>query len=222
MEDNHNHVSGDLNQAAAVPPSAEYSTPEAQERMVPLSALEAERAKRQERDDENRMMRDHLALMQAQTARPQAQQAPQQDEFGGLEDSDVMTVGEFKKQSQRLSGQFQMTLEELKMTQRNPDYQEVVSKYLPELFKTNPGLRESLRKTQDYELAYYLAKNSEAYKATNSKRQRHEDADRIIKNSQHTGSLSSMGATTPVTQAKRYKDMSDEDFRNLTQKNMGY
>lgn len=218
-----NHVSGEQPQTAAVSPDASNSSPGAQDqRVVPLSALEAERAKRQQTEDENRMMRDHFALMQAQNAQPRAPAPQQHDEFEGLTDSDVMTVGDFKKHSQRIANQFGMTIEELKMTQKHPDYQDVVSKYLPELFKTNPGLRESLKKSQDYELAYYLAKNSDTYRKSNTRQERNEDADRIIRNSQQAGSLSSMGSSTPVSQAKRYKDMSDEDFRNLTQKNMGY
>ena len=132
-----------------------------------------------------------------------------------------MTVGEFKKHTSRIANQFQMTLEELRMTQKHPDYQEVVTKYLPEVFKTNPTLRESLQKTQDYELAYHLAKNSDGYRNISQKSQRNEDAERIIRNSQQTGSLSSMGASTPVSQAKRYKDMSDEEFRNLSARNAG-
>jgi len=219
--DENNHVSGEQPQTAAVSPEAGYSAQGAQERLVPLAALEAERANRQRTEDENKMMREHFALMQAQAHKPQAQ-APQRDEFNGLEDSDVMTVGEFKKHSSRIANQFQMTLEELKMTQRHPDYQDVVTKYLPELFKTNPGLRESLQKSQDYELAYHLAKTSDAYRGQNQKQQRNEDADRIIRNASQAGSLSSLGASTPVSQAKRYKDMSDEEFRNLSQRNMGY
>lgn len=222
MEDNHNHVSGDQQQAAAVPPEANRSTQPEQERVVPLAALEAERAKRQQTEDENRMMREHFALMQAQASQPRTQPVQQQDDFHGLEDTDVMTVGEFKKHTTKIASQFQMTLDELKMTQRYPDYQEVVTKYLPELFKTQPGLRESLKKSQDFELAYYLAKNSDAYKSQTQRVQRHEDADRIIKNATQAGSLSSMGSSTPVSQAKRYKDMSDDEFRALTQRNMGY
>ena len=223
MEDNHNHVSGDQSMQAAAAPEAVQSNQPDQERVVPLSALEAERSKRQQTEDENRMMREHFALMQANAARPQAQPVqPHQDEYGGLEDTDVMTVGEFKKHSQRIASQFSMTLDELRMTQKHPDYQDVVTRYLPELFKTQPGLRESLKKSQDYELAYYLAKNSDAYKGANQRNERHADAERIIKNSQSSGSLSSMGSSTPVNQAKRYKDMSDDEFRILTQKNMGY
>lgn len=222
MESNHDHVSGDQMTQAAAAPDAGYSAQAEQERVVPLSALESERAKRQQMEDENRMMREHFALMQANQAQPRAPAPPQQDEFSGLQDSDVMTVGDFKKHSQRLANQFGMTLEELRMSQKHPDYQEVVTKYLPELFKTNPGLRESLRKSQDYELAYHLAKTSDAYRTTNQKQTRNEDAERILRNSQSVGSLSSMGSSTPVNQAKRYKDMSDEEFRALTYKNMGY
>jgi hypothetical protein len=222
MEDNHNHVSGDQSMQAAAAPDAGQSTHPEQERVVPLAALESERAKRQQLEDDNRMMREHFALMQAQAAQPRPPAPPPQDEFSGMQDSDVLTVGDLKKHSQRLATQFGMTIEELRMTQRHPDYQQVVATYLPELFKTNPGLKESLRKSQDYELAYYLAKNSDAYKNANQKQQRNEDAERILRNTQQSGSLSSLGASTPVGQAKRYKDMSEEEFRILTQKNMGY
>ena len=210
---------GDQIEQAAVAPSHDESTQVEQEKMVPLSALESERAKRQEREDENRTMRDHLALMQANQ---QQNQPKVKDDFDGLEDSDIMTVGEFKKLSGKLTNQFQMSIEELKMTQRYPDYQDVISKYLPEVLKTNPNLKSSLQKTQDYELAYYLAKNSDNYKSENKKAVRSADADRIIKNSQSSGSLSSMGASTPVMQAKRYKDMSDAEFKEQSARNLGY
>lgn len=222
MESNHNHVSGEASMQAAAAPEAATMNQAEQDRLVPLSALESERSKRQQMEEENRMMREHFALMQANAARNQPPAQPKADEFGGLEDSDVMTVGEFKKHSQRIAGQFQMTLEEMRMAQKNPDYQQVVSKYLPELFKTNPGLRESLQKSQDYELAYYLAKNSDAYRRDNTQQQRHEDAERILRNASQSGSLSSMGSSTPVNQAKRYKDMSDDEFRALAHRNMGY
>ena len=208
-------------QAAAVPPEAAVANqPESAkevEKTVPLSALEAERSKRQQMEEENRLYREHLALMQANQRR-QTEPQPQKDE---VDDSDVMTYGEFKKHAERLTGQFQMTLEELKTAQKHPDYQEVVTTYLPELLKTNPELGDSLRKTQDYELAYYLAKSSDSYKKAKGSTQRSEDAERIIKNSQQSGSLSSLGASTPVATARRYKDMSDADFRNLVSQNMG-
>lgn len=217
-----NHVSGEQPQTAAVSPDAGFSTQHDQERMVPLSALESERAKRQQTEEDNKMMREHFALMQANQAQPRPPSHQPADDFAGLQDTDVITVGDLKKHTQKLANQFGMTLDELKMSQKHSDYQDVVTKYLPELFKTNPGLRESLRKSQDYELAYHLAKTSDAYRTQNQKTQRNEDADRIIRNTQTAGSLSSLGSSTPVSQSKRYKDMSDEEFRNLSHKNMGY
>lgn len=204
---------------AAVPLDAVNESSIEQNKQVPLVALESERNKRQHLEEENRMMREHFALLQAQ----QRQSAtPQQDELSNLDDSDVMTIGEFKKISSKITNDFQMTIQELKMTQKYPDYQDVVTRYLPEVLKTNPNLRDALSKSQDYDLAYYLAKNSDSYKSDNRKVKKNEDAERIIKNSQSTGSLSSFGSSTPVTQAKRYKDMSDAEFREVVNKNRAY
>jgi len=212
--------SGEEMQAAAAPETDEMTQESVQERSVPLPALESERAKRQQLEEENRMMKEHFALLQAQQKSIPSQR--QEDDYDGMDDSDVMTVGEFKKLSSKITNQFNMTVEELKMTQKHPDYQEVISQYLPEVINNNPSLKSSLQKSQDYELAYYLAKNSDGYKSQNKRVKRNADADRIIKNSESTGSLSSMGASTPVGQAKKYKDLSDADFSKLMHKNLGY
>lgn len=217
------HVSGEQFSEAAAPVAVATLDPSSggavQEQSVPLSALQQERAQRQGLQEELRMIKDHLALLQANQARPQE---PVKDEFDGLSDGDVMTVGEFKKIAAKFNQQFQMSVEELRMTQKYPDYQEVVTKYLPEVLKTNPGLHRTLQQTQDYELAYYLAKNSDTYKGQSKSAQRNADAERMVKNAQQSGSLSSVGGTSPMNTAKRYKDMSDEDFMKEANKNRGY
>ncbi len=219
------NVSGDQNLEAAVPPSDDSNQVQQeqadngdgqQEQNVPLSALQSERAKRQTMEDELRMIKDHLALNQVQ----QSPVKPK-DDFDGLDDGDVMTVGEFKKLSGSMANQFNMTIEELKMAQKNPDYQQVITKYLPDILKQNPGLQNTLKKSQDYELAYYLAKNSESYRSENKKSKKNADAQRIVANSQKAGSLSSMGSTSPISQAKRYKDMSDEEFKQTVSRHLG-
>jgi len=220
-----NNVSGDQNLEAAVPPSDETIQDQTepvgmegaqQEQNVPLSALQSERSKRQSMEDELRMIKDHLALNQVRQSQP-----PPKNEFEGLEDGDVMTVGEFKKLSGSMANQFKMTIEELKMAQKNPDYQEVITKYLPDVLKQNPGLQSTLQKTQDYELAYYLAKNSDSYRSENKRSKKSADAQRIVENANRAGSLSSTGSTSPISQAKRYKDMSDEDFKQAVARNLG-
>lgn len=217
------HVSGEQNSGAAASvavvnaDSNSGGAPQGQE--VPLAALQQERAQRQQLQEELRMIKDHLSLLQANQIR---QQEKPKDDFDGLSDSDVMTVGEFKKVAAKFNQQFQMNVEELRMTQKYPDYQEVVTKYLPEVLKTNPGLHRTLQQSQDYELAYYLAKNSDHYKGQSKTVQRNADAERIVKNATQTGSLSAVGGTSPMNTAKRYKDMSDTDFMKEAAKNRGY
>lgn len=208
-----------LDQVAADEHIEPHDIQEEKARTVPLEALESERSKRQRAEEENRLMRENLELMKAnQKSTPKAHT---ENELEGLEDDDILTVKEFKKLSAKMSGQFKTTLDELQMAQKNPDYQEVITKYLPEVIKNNPSLRNTLQTTQDYELAYYLAKNSEAYRNANATMKKHEDAERIIKNSQSSSGLSGIGASTPVSQAKRYKDMGDDEFMRLMQRNRG-
>lgn len=188
-------------------------------KQVPLDALQAERQERQRLQDELKIIKDHLSLMQSNQQR---QQEKPKDEYEGYQDDDVMTFGDFKKALSREKQQVQMTIEELRMTQKHPDYSDVVTKYLPEVLKQNPGLQKTLAQTQDYELAYYLAKNSEAYKAEHKKAKKNADAERIVQNANRAGSLSGVGSTSPINHAKRYKEMSDSDFKKEMSKNLGY
>lgn len=187
---------------------------------VPLNALQAERAERQRLQDEMRMMKEHMSLIQAQQY--QQQQPQQKDELDSLSDDDVLTVGEAKKFMSRMDGQYKSNIQELKMTQKYPDYQQIVTKYLPDVLKQNPSLTSTLQQSQDYELAYYLARNSDSYKKDHKKVKKNADAERIVQNANRAGSLSSVGHTSPINNAKQYKEMTDSDFREQVQKNLGY
>jgi len=222
MSEDEPKLSGDqLEAAAPVSEAQSDSQPEQapEEQHVPLAALQSERAQRQQIQDELKMMKEHLALIQA---RQSTQSQPTKDEFDGLSDDDVLTVGEAKKFLDKMNKQYQGSLEELKTTQRHPDYQEIVTNYLPDVIKQNPKLANTLQMTQDYELAYYLAKNSDKYKADHKRAKKNSDAERMVQNASQPGSLSSVSQTSPINQAKRYKDMSDEEFRNEVTKNLGY
>lgn len=199
----------------AAPEEETLKIEQKEEPNVPLAALQAEREKRQQLEERLRIMEDHLALNQA----GQSKEKPK-DVYEGLDEADYMTVGEHKKLTSGLINQFHMTIEELKMTQKHPDYQEVISKYLPDVLKQNPSLHKTLKKTQDYELAYHLAKKSDKYQKDHKKKRESDDAKRIVENSKKSGSLSSVGSVSPVSQAKRYKDMSDSEFETLVNRNM--
>ena len=209
-------VTGEQPEAAAQEDVVQEEAPEQQ---VPLSALQAERSERQRMQEEMKLIKDHMSLMQANQ---QDQKAALQEPVDTLADDDVLTVGEAKKYLSEMNSSYSSSIQELKMVQKYPDYQDVISKHLPEVLKENPSLRRSLEKTNDYELAYFLAKNSPGFKGTETSKKKSETAKRIIENSEQAGSLSSMGASTPVQMVKEYKRMSDKDFSNLVNKNMGF
>jgi len=220
---NEPQLSGDINAEAAAQvdnvQSEQYTSGEQQGNQVPLEALQAERAQRQGLQDELRIIKDHLGLLQAQQALNS--QPAAREPMDSMSDDDVLTVGEDKRYLSKMNQQTQMSIQELKMTQQNPDYNDVVTKYLPEILKNNPKLRKTLVDTQDYELAYYLAKNSDAYKSSNKKERKNADAERIVQNSQNVGSLSSVGSASTMNTARKYKDMSDADFQKLANRNLG-
>jgi len=213
-----------MTEAAAPVDTAQSDTPHgasSEGQNVPLEALQAERAQRQGLQEELRVIKDHIALMQAQQQNMGQQQQQPQDDVG-LNKDDVITYGDLEKLLSKKERQYQMSIEELKMVQKHPDYQEVVTKYLPEVLKTNPSLRNTLAETQNFELAYYLAKTSDAYKGAAKSQKKNADAERIVQNAQQAGSLSSVGSNSPLNQAKRYKDMSDDEFRKTVNRNMGH
>ncbi len=191
-----------------------------QEQHVPLSALQAERAQRQQvqadKERSDRMYQEHIALLQANQYKQPAQVA-QPD----MSDTDVLTYGEFKRLVGDYQQQVQSTVEQVRVQQRYPDYQEVI-KYLPEVVKENPELQGTLERSTDYGLAYHLAKNSDSYRNATKVSKRSAEAERIVQNSQQSGSLASMGQATPVSFAKNYKGMSDADFMKEMQRNIGY
>jgi hypothetical protein len=209
MEEENIESSGEVSEVAAplVNEVEESHVSEAveshEEKTVPLVALQSERDKRQKLEEDLRYVKEHLALLSANKTN-----SVPEDDFEKLSDDDVLTVRDFKK----LSGNLAISLEELKIAQKYPDYNEVISTYLPEVIKQSPKIRDTLQKTQDFELAYYLAKNSEGYREKNSNAKKSLEAKKIIENSNKAGSLSSMGSVSPISQAKRYKEMSDEEF----------
>ena len=208
---------GEEVEAAApnVEPSSEAPISQEQEKVVPLAALEAERSQRQKLADELSMVKEHLNLLNARQ-----QQAPQPQE--GPAADDVMTHGEFNQKASVLEKQFRASLAELQMSKDHPDYDEVIRKYLPDIIKQDPSVGEFLQQTQNSKLAYSLAKSTDAYRRDHQEKKKNEDAERLIANSERPGSLSAVGGTTPISVAKRYRDMSDEEFRKEMAKNVGY
>jgi len=190
---------------------------DAAQEMVPVSALQAERANRQQLQEQIKMLQDHVSLVQAN------QQRAPQESVSGLADDDILTVGEAKKYLSQMQQNYQMSVEELRVQQKYSDYNEVVSKYLPEVINKNPALKSTLQNDPNkYELAYFLAKNNDSYRDANKRTKKSAEAQRMVENSNRAGNLSSVGSTAPKSQVTAYKHMSDDEFMKMANKNLGH
>ena len=199
---------------------ANQSVQHAEEQLVPLAALQAERRERQQLQDNVKLMQDHMALLQANNNQKSQEK---QSEFSGMSDNDVLTVGEAKKFMSQFTRQQELAVEELRMSQTNKDYDEVVRKYLPEVLKTDPDLKDMIMNAPNpYKAAYHLAKRSDGYLRERSNESRSPEAKQAVSNLNRPGNLSSVGSTSASTQASSFKSMSDKDFKALADKNRGY
>lgn len=204
--------------AGPVESVSEQSQPEQAPEMVPVSALQAERRERQALQDQFQMLQDHVNLMKANPPAP----TPPQQEYDGMSDDDVLTVGEAKKFMSKLQQNYQASVEEIRVQQKYSDYDTVVSKYLPDVIAKNPALKSTLQNDANrYELAYFLAKNSDSYREANKEVKKSAEAQRIVENGQKAGSLSSVGSTVPQSPMSSIKHMSDEEFMKMANRNLG-
>lgn len=166
-------------------------------------------------EETNKLLRDHMALLQAQQQRPPKQEA-QETQFA---DDDLMTVGMAKKALRDMQRQN----EELRVAAKHKDYEEVITKFLPEAIKENPNIRYWIESSESpYEQAYYLAKKSDAYLKEMAVKTRSKDAEKIVKNNRSTGNLSSIGTNSSARGTVDYKNMSDDEFRMVAARNMRF
>jgi hypothetical protein len=142
--------------------------------------------------------------------------------FGDLTDEDIPTVGHMKKVLETREKQYRETIEEMQVATRYPDYQEVISSYLPKLLKEKPHLRGSIEYAPNkamaaYELAaMYKASRQEGQSVKKSA----DEAARIVKNAQKPASMSQAGGLGTMSQADYYSKLSDAEFAALVQKNL--
>jgi len=207
--------SGASSEVAAQPVQETHEEHVQQEQVVPLSALQAERHQRQQVQDQLRMMQDHIELLKSNS-----QKAPTIDE--SLADDDVLTVGQAKKFVTQLNKEHKGEVEELKLAQQYPDYADTVKKYLPELIKENPELREVIMAAPNpYRAAYTLAKKSDAYLKDRGA-VKSPEAQKVQAQQQRAGSLSAVGTPSASTSAGGWNRMSDQEFMAAVHKNLGY
>lgn len=199
------------------------------QKMVPLAALEDERSKRQGLEEKVRTLEENLALYKANVnlsepgIRREPEQPKEKDLFEGMDEGDVMTVGEFKRIAAKQAEAFNKEKEdfgrniggfisEVQMMLWNPDYKEVISKNLPAVLKAKPHLAAAIKSSQNpYVLAYELGKLDPEYGKGKAGDQIDKNAQKIIDNlgKPQLGGAKGGGGLDMVSQ---YSNLSDEQL----------
>lgn len=156
-------------------------------------------------------------------SRQPREEAKQPNDFGDLTDEDFPTVGQMKNALETREKQYRESIEEMQVAAKYPDYQEVISSYLPKLLKEKPHLHGSIATAPNKALAAYelaaLFKQARA-EGTPVKKSA-DEAARIVKNAQKPASISQAGGSSSISSADYYSGLSDSEFFKLVQQNMG-
>jgi hypothetical protein len=200
---------------------------EGDQKMVPLAALEDERGKRQAAEERVRTVEEQNALYRANVPGPdvrrESEPAKEKDLFEGMDEGDVMTVGEFKrimgkerenfnKEKENFSQSIGGFISEVQMMIGNPDYKEVISKNLPNVLKTKPHLAAAIKSSQNpYLLAYELGKLDPEYGRGKGAGELDKNARKIIDNLEKP-QLGGAKGGGGLDQVSAYSNLTDEQL----------
>lgn len=175
------------------------------ERQVPLSALEAERQKRQERDEENRYLRE-LALQQKAQLETFNQRAKPQDDG----DEDLVNKRDLKQFKETLSkedfAQMKREIAEESFKEANPEAIKQINMHLKEIIDQKPWLAQAIEQAPNrYSRAYEIVRDyAPARIATQTKA---DDAKRIVENSKKPGNPVTVGKPANMNNADYLRSM---------------
>lgn len=221
--------------AAAADKGAQDDKAQAQpETTVPVNVLTAVR-------DENKGLKDQIALYQTQLQTMQNQPAPAAapvpdaaaDPLAGISDDDIVSAGQVRAALASAGSQVDPTVlanltnvvSEIQLTQQDANWQQTVKTYLPKMMETDPTILTMIQSQPNQmaqaKLALAFAKSNPEYvaaKATAGGAQPAETAadqiNRIIENANKPGSVSQAAGAGGATihPGDKYKAMSDADF----------
>jgi hypothetical protein len=179
------------------------------ERQVPLSALEAERQKRQERDEENRYLRELATQQKAQLESMQQRPAAQDNS-----DEDLVNKRDLRQFKDQLSKedfiQMKREIAEESFKDANPEAIRQIDMHLKEIIERKPWLAETIERAPNrYSRAYEIVQDyAPALKANAAAKQsKAEDAKRIVDNSKKPGTPAVVGKPANMSQGDYMKSM---------------
>lgn len=230
--------------ADAADRQSEDSAYASEPQQVPLEALEKIREELQRIKNDNESLRgnlkmysDHFELLRnEQMQQQQSQQQAREQEIFSEDDGEYLTVGQAKKfaehmakqqqqlyhTNQQMFQQQQASVAEINFMTQNPDYKDVIEKYLPSALQEDSDLAEEIRSAKNpYKYAYKMAKRSSKYLEDQAKSNLSPESKRTFENLKKPRSLSSVGNNSPASTQGKYKAMSDQEFKKLMTKNLG-
>jgi hypothetical protein len=186
---------------------------EEEERTVPLAALKDERGKRKNLEQQLELYRTQLQMLQNQ-----GHVKKEVDPFDEVDDYDAITKGQLVKSLNSMRGEIQNQIGQLIMSQKYPDYEEVINKYLVPMINADPQLLDTLNAVPEakrYDFAYRIATTNPNYKKKGSKDVDAETlkkkSKKIIKNSKKAKSPSTVSDGSAGS-GNKWSEASEEDI----------
>ena len=183
------------------------SSTQEEPRMVPLSALEAERRKRQDVEAQNR-------LLQEQAFRPQAN-LPEEDPEEDAEE--LLNRGQFKQE--HIIAKREIREEVFK--DMNPKAIEQIKQYLNPILEKKPWLADSIKGSDNrYARAYEIVEDyKHLIEPKQSNYKTDKDGTKIVQNANKPGSPVQNAKASPTSNMAYLKSIQGTaEFRNYRQK----
>lgn len=196
---------------------ADNATPQ-QENLIPVHVVQALREELKSAKEQNEVFKNHFNMMQWQ-------QKPQEavDPFQGIDPEDSIKAKDAFKLYQDLNRKFESRLAEVKITQKAPDYGEMIRKYLPLASQEDPELLQDIQASSNpYKTAYNAIKASKAYQEDYLKDKMKEPvksnpyAEKVVANARQSGSVASIPSQSSHTGSyPSFSQMTEDEFREF-------
>lgn len=176
-----------------------------------------------EREAEKREYQLQIDMLRANLNQRPAEPPPAPKKMlEGLDENEVPTVGEIRREWSQREAEYQAKLEELQVQQMHPDYAEVIEKHTLPLMQQKPHLLQGLQNSSNKALfAYELGKMAQQIHSTQAPPPaRSETAQRMVDNSRKPGTLSQAGGQSVLSKADYFASMSDAEFMKMASRNL--
>lgn len=186
---------------------------------VPLADHQALRGEVETLKGQLQQTQEQLRIYQAnpptgQQGQGKKEQFQQSDVLSGMEEDDVITVADARKLIASIETRLGVVLGEMQFSTQKGDYQEMITKHLPNVIKANPALAQAIATSANPAVvAYELAKTDPEYQKKAVTDAAEREVEQAKKNAGKPGSASqAAGGGGGLSAVDMYAQMSDVDL----------